>query len=72
MPYSEYMNTTTTTTLPTSKQLVAVGRYTKSTDPEMVSRMRTDGYKTTARAVGEYLHDVDSYMFWDTVDYLGN
>lgn len=63
---------TGTTTTPTPKQLVAVGRYTKSTDPEMVSRMRIDGYKTTARAVGEYLYNVDSHMFWDTVDYLGN
>lgn len=66
------MKTTTSTTVPTFGQLAAVGRYTKSTDPEMVSRMRADGYKTTARAVGEYLYDVDSYMFWDTVDYLGN
>jgi hypothetical protein len=55
---------------PTRAEFLAVGKYTKSTDPEMVSRMKTDGYKTGAQAVGEYVYQVDAHMFYRVLENL--
>lgn len=47
------------------KQLREIGSYVKSVDPEMVSRMREDGYETNAKAVALYLLECDPDMFDD-------
>lgn len=59
-----------TTSEYTKADYVTVGKYTKATDPEMVTRLRHDGHKTTAEAIGRYVHDVDADMFADLHDYL--
>lgn len=60
------------TTHPTRADFVAVGKYTKATDPDTISRLRADGEKTTAEAVGRYVYNVDTYTFFDTLDYLND
>ena len=55
---------------PVRTDYVMVGKYAKSTDPEMVSRMRQDGYRTTAEAVGRYVYECDSEMFTRTMEFL--
>jgi RecJ-like exonuclease len=40
-----------------------VGKYVKQVDPEMVSRMRADGYRTDAATVGRYVQRVDPEMY---------
>lgn len=49
----------------TDKQLREIGSYVKSVDPEMVERMKEDGLRTNAKAVGLYLFECDPDMFSD-------
>jgi hypothetical protein len=46
-------------------EIQAIGSYVKSVDPEMISRLRADGYRTNAKAVGLYLYEVDADYFAD-------
>ena len=43
--------------------LAAVGRYAKSVDPDMVGRMRREGYKTDDVSVGRYVMEVYPSQF---------
>jgi len=43
--------------------LAAVGRYAKSVDPDMVVRMRREGYKTDDVSVGRYVMEVYPSQF---------
>ena len=54
----------------TAAQLVKVGKAIKGVDPEMVTRMRRDGYTVGARAVAQYVRGVDPDQFVSVVDYL--
>lgn len=54
----------------TAAQLVKVGKTIKGMDPEMVTRMRRDGYTVGAKAVAQYVREVDPDQFVSVVDYL--
>lgn len=54
----------------TAAQLVKVGKAIKGMDPEMVTRMRRDGYTVGAKAVAQYVREVDPDQFVSVVDYL--
>jgi hypothetical protein len=55
---------------PTRQELLTVGQFVKATDPDTVSRLRADGERTGAVAIGAYLLATDPDMFCDTLEYL--
>lgn len=49
----------------TSADLQEIGKYAKSVDPEMISRLRADGYSVAAKAIGIYIYENDPDLFSD-------
>jgi Eukaryotic DNA topoisomerase I, catalytic core len=50
--------------------LAVVGRYAKGVDPDMVARMKREGYRTDDASVGRYVKDVHPSQFDSIVEEL--
>ncbi len=55
---------------PNRKQIIAVGKYAGSADPDMVRRLRAEGESTGAESVGRYVLAADPEMFYGILDYV--
>ncbi len=49
----------------TTEDLRRIGKHAKSVDPEMISRLRADGYPVGAKAIGIYIYENDPDLFSD-------
>jgi hypothetical protein len=48
----------------------AVGKYTKTNDPDQVARWRADGDSTTAENVGKLVRNCDFDQYERVIEYL--
>lgn len=48
---------------PYKSECIAVGKYARMADPEMVDRLKEDGYNTSNENIGLYILDCDPDMF---------
>lgn len=48
---------------PTKQELVCVGKYVKAVNPDHVTCMKRDGYKTDNQSVGQYVYEADPEMY---------